>query len=204
MLRKISMLLLLATSLIFANADRYDYNASENNGFEYVSKPQPQEPAESEDHKISFAVHPLSLMIYRVVGLTMLYGSLEIGFGNRFSLITRPTYIDGTMKKVTMSGFGITEGFRVYMGHRGHRGWYLEPEVQYVSIDGHNSRASATASGVGIYFLSGYKLMVSHFVFGADGGIGFNFISGSSNDVDFEVSKNGFGFDMNIYVGAAF
>lgn len=202
MLRKISVLLMLATSLIFANAN--DYNASENNGSEYVSKPKYQESAELEDYKISLAVQPLSLIIYRALGLTMLYGTLEIGFGSRFSLITRPAYITGSLKNVTMSGFGVTEGFRIYMGRRGHRGWYLEPEIQYASIDGHNSRASASVSGVGVYFLSGYKLMVGHFVFGADGGFGFNFLSGTSNDVDLDISKNGLGADLNVYVGAAF
>lgn len=204
MLRKISMLLMLATSLIFANANRYDYNASENNGSEYVAKPKSQESAELDDHKFSLAVQPLSLIVYRALGLTMLYGTLEVGIGNRFSFITRPAYIDGSLNNVTMSGFGITEGFRIYMGRRGHRGWYLEPEIQYASIDGHNSRASASASGVGVYFLSGYKLMVGHFVFGADGGIGFNFVSAASDDVDISISKNGFGADLNVYVGAAF
>ena len=57
--------------------------------------------------------------------------------------------MNGTNNGVTASGFGIEEGFRFYVSGKGHKGWYVEPELWFASVDASNSRVSATANSIG-------------------------------------------------------
>ena len=224
MLKKISVLLAMVVSLVFADGNLYDYTSSPFGGNPYGSSSEngyatpavapPQEP----DLKFSLAFHPIGIIVYEAaMGTFAFWVSFEAGFGNSFSLITRPVFLNGRYNMVDISGFGLMEGFRFYLSNRGHRGWYVEPEIQYIAVSGHRTEtyqswnsyssrsSSASAGGFGVSVVGGYKVQSGHFVFGVDAGLGFIFASASSdNDEVDDVSRSGFGIDSNIYVGFSF
>lgn len=220
MLKKILVVALMFVGMSFAQADAWDNSstthtsgawgnnstASTSETTELKSFPQSfnQKPV-VEDLKYALALHPMILGIAGSQGMMFFFVTFEAGFGNAFSLITRPVFISGEWKGVAESGFGIVEGFRFYVSGKGHKGFYIEPEFQYVSIDASKGSLYATASGVGLYILAGYKVVAGHFVFGLDGGVGFNSASASSDGLQVKMSAaEGFGTDFNMYFGFAF
>ena len=228
MLKKVVVLFAMVASLVFADDSMYGYSSpygsnpyGTSNETTYASAPVYPIPQET-DYRFSLAFHPMGTIIYKAaMDVFGLWVSFEAGFGSSFSLITRPVILNGTYHSTTITGYGLTEGFRFYLSGRGHRGWYIEPEIQYASLEGSRegeqvrtgyysystSSAHAEASGFGVYVLFGYKVQNGHFVFGIDGGVGLNFVSasGSSDNSDIEdIRDGGFGTDFNMYLGFAF
>ena len=212
MLKKIFVFSVMLASMAFAG-NPYGYGSSEDAdaaagvleqnkaSAEYQSVASPQ----YEDKKFALVFHPMSTIIDGAQGIFLFYLDFEAGFGSFFSLITRPAYINGTNNGVTASGFGIEEGFRFYVSGKGHKGWYVEPELWFASVDASKSRVSATANSIGGAVVAGHKYVNGHFVFGFDAGLGFATASASSDDVNVgDFVQNSFGIAMDVYLGFAF
>lgn len=220
MLKKFLAVMLVTASFVFAsdvwsgNSGGDEYSGTTSSTYqvdEYSRRKAPAPPAPPVDYKFAVGAQPFSLLIFGAQSNVALYMTIELGFGSSFSFITRPVYLDiGRVE-----GWGITEGFRYYFGSRGHRGWYIEPEVQYVSVTGSKNERYyngygyssheriVSVSGVGVYLLGGYKLMKGHFMLGGDAGIGMNFYDTDDSDVK-DVIRDGFWYDCNFYIGFAF
>lgn len=208
MLKKILIVTLMFVGMSFAQTDVWGggptANTSETTELNTSSQSSIKKPVD-DDLRFALALHPMILGILGSQGMTFFFVTFEAGFGNSFSLITRPVFVTGDWKGVSESGFGLTEGFRFYLSGKGHKGFYVEPEFQYASIDATYRSSSASVSGVGLYILAGYKVVAGHFVFGIDGGIGYNSASASSDDIDVKLaSAEGFGTDFNMYFGFGF
>ena len=212
MLKKIFVFSVMLASMAFAG-NPYGYGSSEDAdaaagvleqnkaSAEYQSVVSPQ----YEDKKFALAFHPLSTIVYGAQGIFIFHLNFEAGFGSSFSLITRPAYVNGTNNGVTASGFGIEEGFRFYVSGKGHKGWYVEPELWFASLDVSNSRVSATANSIGGAVVAGHKYVNGHFVFGFDAGLGFATASASSDDVNVDGFVNSDFFPaLDVYLGFAF
>ena len=214
---------MMVAALAFADDSMYGFSSVEEVPTE-SAYPAPSQAGQDvqkptyPDRKISIAFHPASVVYYEAfLGVVALWLSIETGFGNSFSLITRPFYLSGeTFDGVDLRAYGIIEGLRYYTGNTGHQGLYFEPEFQYIvavgesnTWDGYSaSSRRATASGFGLYVLGGYKYQGNHFIMGFDGGPGLNFFSVSSDDEDDSdvesLAASGLGFDINLYLGFAF
>lgn len=211
MIKKFLIATIMFASVVFAN-NPYGYTSSEETAaaagvLSKTQETQTSAPKETQydDFKMALALHPVSLIVDGVQGLIYFYVTFELGFGNRFSLITRPGILSGDYDGTTNSGFSINEGFRFYLSGRGHRGWYLEPQFMYLSNDVSNGRHSGSISMVGIELLLGRKVMNGHFVFGYDLGLRFTSTNKIADaGVDFEVIGDGLGIDLNLYLGFAF
>ena len=212
MLKKIFVFSVMLASMAFAG-NPYGYGSSEDAdaaagvleqnkaSAEYQSVVSPQ----YEDKKFALLFHPLSTIIDGAQGVFTFYLNFEAGFGSFFSLISRPFYMNGTNNGVTASGFGIEEGFRFYVSGKGHKGWYVEPELWFASLDVSNSRVSATANSIGGAVVAGHKYVNGHFVFGFDAGLGFATASASSDDVNVDGFVNSDFFPaLDVYLGFAF
>lgn len=212
MLKKIFVFSVMLASMALAG-NPYGYGSSEDAdaaagvleqnkaSAEYQSVVSPQ----YEDKKFALLFHPLSTIVDGAQGVFTFYLDFEAGFGSFFSLITRPFYMNGTNNGVTASGFGIEEGFRFYVSGKGHKGWYVEPELMFGTFDVSNSRVSATANSVGAAVVVGHKYVNGHFVFGFDAGLGFATASASSDDVDVGSFVNSdFILAHDVYLGFAF
>ena len=212
MLKKIFVFSVMLASMAFAG-NPYGYGSSEDAdaaagvleqnkaSAEYQSVVSPQ----YEDKKFALVFHPMSTIVYGAQGVFIFHLNFEAGFGSFFSLITRPVYVNGTNNGVTASGFGIEEGFRFYVSGKGHKGWYVEPELWFASLDVSNSRVSATANSIGGAVVAGHKYVNGHFVFGFDAGLGFATASASSDDVNVDGFVNSDFFPaLDVYLGFAF
>lgn len=212
MLKKIFVFSVMLASMALAG-NPYGYGSSEDAdaaagvleqnkaSAEYQSVVSPQ----YEDKKFALLFHPLSTIVDGARGVFTFYLDFEAGFGSFFSLITRPFYMNGTNNGVTASGFGIEEGFRFYVSGKGHKGWYVEPELMFGTFDVSNSRVSATANSVGAAVAVGHKYVNGHFVFGFDAGLGFASASASSDDVNVDNFVNSdFILALDVYLGFAF
>lgn len=212
MLKKIFVFSVMLASMALAG-NPYGYGSSEDAdaaagvleqnkaSAEYQSVVSPQ----YEDKKFALLFHPLSTIVDGAQGVFTFYLDFEAGFGSFFSLITRPFYMNGTNNGVTASGFGIEEGFRFYVSGKGHKGWYVEPELMFGTFDVSNSRVSATANSVGAAVAVGHKYVNGHFVFGFDAGLGFASASASSDDVNVDnFVKSDFILAIDVYLGFAF
>ncbi|MBO4827997.1 MAG: hypothetical protein J5534_00925 [Fibrobacter sp.] len=213
MLKKIFVFSVMLASMAFAG-NPYGYGSSEDANAAAGVLEQNKASAENqsvvnqtqyEDKKFALVFHPMSTIINGAQGVFTFYLNFEAGFGSFFSLITRPAYVNGTNNGVTASGFGIEEGFRFYVSGKGHKGWYVEPEVFFGSYDLSNSRVSATANNFGAAVVAGHKYVNGHFVFGFDAGFGVASASASSDDVNVDdFVQNSFGIAMDVYLGFAF
>lgn len=213
MLKKIFVFSVMLASMAFAG-NPYGYGSSEDADAAAGVLEQNKASAENqsvvnqtqyEDKKFALVFHPMSTIVYGAQGVFTFYLNFEAGFGSFFSLINRPFYMNGTNKGVTASGFGIEEGFRFYVSGKGHKGWYVEPELMFASVDASNSRVSATANSVGAAVVVGHKYVNGHFVFGFDAGLGFATASASSDDVDVGSFVNSdFILALDVYLGFAF
>ena len=152
MLKKIFVFSVMLASMAFAG-NPYGYGSSEDADAAAGVLEQNKASAENqsvvsqtqyEDKKFALVFHPMSTIIDGAQGVFTFYLNFEAGFGSFFSLISRPFYMNGTNNGVTASGFGIEEGFRFYVSGKGHKGWYVEPELWFASVDASNSRVSAT------------------------------------------------------------
>ena len=212
MLKKIFVFSVMLASMALAG-NPYGYGSSEDAdaaagvleqnkaSAEYQSVVSPQ----YEDKKFALVFHPMSTIVYGAQGVFIFHLNFEAGFGSFFSLITRPAYVNGTNNGVTASGFGIEEGFRFYVSGKGHKGWYVEPELWFASLDVSNSRVSATANSIGGAVVAGHKYVNGHFVFGFDAGLGFATASASSDDVNVDGFVNSDFFPaLDVYLGFAF
>ena len=212
MLKKIFVFSVMLASMALAG-NPYGYGSSEDAdaaagvleqnkaSAEYQSVVSPQ----YEDKKFALVFHPMSTIIDGAQGVFTFYLDFEAGFGSFFSLITRPFYMNGTNNGVTASGFGIEEGFRFYVSGKGHKGWYVEPELWFASLDVSNSRVSATANSIGGAVVAGHKYVNGHFVFGFDAGLGFASASASSDDVNVDGFVDSDFFPaLDVYLGFAF
>jgi hypothetical protein len=221
MFKKIITTSLMVASLVFAQQSAFvnetvDKNVVETNAVSNSTV--------SDDNQFAVAIHPLSLVIMTAIGLPTLYITFEAGVMQHASLITRPLIMGGEFEsgneKISILGFGLTEGFRYYLGSRGHRGFYIEGQLQfeYLSLDykdsgerdyyGRVESASASAMLIAPNVVFGYKVMGERAMFGVDVGIGYNIVSASgrdsaSDDIE-EVSSTGFGPAFNLYFGFAF
>ena len=209
MLKKIFVFSVMLASMAFAG-NPYGYGSSEDAdaaagvleqnkaSAEYQSVVSPQ----YEDKKFALLFHPLSTIVDGARGVFTFYLDFEAGFGSFFSLINRPFYMNGTNNGVTASG---EEGFRFYVSGKGHKGWYVEPELMFGTFDVSNSRVSATANSVGAAVAVGHKYVNGHFVFGFDAGLGFASASASSDDVNVDnFVKSDFILAIDVYLGFAF
>ena len=213
MLKKIFVFSVMLASMAFAG-NPYGYGSSEDADAAAGVLEQNKASAENqsvvnqtqyEDKKFALVFHPMSTIVYGAQGIFIFNLNFEAGFGSFFSLITRPVYVNGTNNGVTASGFGIEEGFRFYVSGKGHKGWYVEPELWFSSVDASNSRVSATANSIGGAVVAGHKYVNGHFVFGFDAGLGFATSSASSDDVDVgSFVQNSFGIAIDVYLGFAF
>ena len=213
MLKKIFVFSVMLASMAFAG-NPYGYGSSEDADAAAGVLEQNKASAENqsvvnqtqyEDKKFALVFHPMSTIIDGAQGVFTFYLDFEAGFGSFFSLINRPFYMNGTNNGVTASGFGIEEGFRFYVSGKGHKGWYVEPELWFASLDVSNSRVSATANSIGGAVVAGHKYVNGHFVFGFDAGLGFATASASSDDVNVDGFVDSDFFPaLDVYLGFAF
>ena len=213
MLKKIFVFSVMLASMALAG-NPYGYGSSEDADAAAGVLEQNKASAENqsvvnqtqyEDKKFALVFHPMSTIIDGAQGVFTFYLDFEAGFGSFFSLITRPFYMNGTNNGVTASGFGIEEGFRFYVSGKGHKGWYVEPELWFASLDVSNSRVSATANSIGGAVVAGHKYVNGHFVFGFDAGLGFASASASSDDVNVDGFVDSDFFPaLDVYLGFAF
>lgn len=200
MLKKLLVISLMLVGMTFAS-NPYGYGSIDDaNAAASVigSSSETQSVAtqtQYDDLKFALALHPMMILIGAAQGMPYFYLTFEAGFGSFFSLITRPAYFSGTFRGTSQSGWSINEGFRFYISGRGHKGWYVEPQILYLSND-----AFGGFSMIGAEILSGYKVVSGRFVFGVDAG--FRYAESNADEVN--IMGEGFTVDLNMYIGFAF
>lgn len=161
-------------------------------------------------------VHPITTVFFTLAGIPTIFVTVEKTYNDRLSIIGRPffMYASGTADgvDVSMGEFGLQGGARWYVGP-GHRGFYVDglANIMYASLSASDSDdyLDASAFGLGLMALAGWKYDGGSWDFGVDIGIGYTLSfasasSSSSKESIEDLSTAGFSFDMNIYVGLGF
>ncbi len=203
MLKKIVLSLVLASSIVLA-----------------------EETAEA-DTRYSIAFHPVGMIVNRAaIGVFNFWTTVEAGVSDNVSVVARPVFFTGKYESASIHGVGIAAGTRFFIKCDGRlfktdgnrRGWYVEPEIEYVYGTGsgeiddcsfiscRTETVHASAHGLGAILLVGYKMQWGSFIAGFDGGLGYMKIFASGSD-DVHATGNpadGLAYDTNLYVGFAF
>ena len=183
--------------------------------------------AAEADTRYSIAFHPVGTIInYASLGVFYFWTTLEAGVSDNISVVARPVFFTGKYESASIHGLGFAAGTRFFIKCDGRlfktdgnrRGWYVEPEIDYVYGSGSrevdyctlygckNGTEHASAHAVAAFLLLGYKMQWGSFVGGFDGGLGYMkiFVSGSDDVHATGNPAEGLAFNTNLYVGFAF
>lgn len=180
------------------------------------------------DTRYSIAFHPVGTIVnYASLGVFNFWMTFEAGVSDNVSVVARPVFFTGKYESASIHGLGIAAGTRFFIKCDGRlfktdgnrRGWYVEPEIEYVYGTGSreidycslwggckNETVHASAHGFGVILLAGYKMQWGSFIAGFDAGLGYMKIFASGSD-DVHATGNpadGLAYDTNLYVGFAF
>ncbi len=223
MIRKFLLLTALATAMAFAQAQPAVTQDQPEGTQPEDAAAQPEAVQSETDPTWNVSIHPISLVVFTALGLKSLYVDVERATSAHTSITVRPNlvYFNSDYYEVDEDEsfgalvLGITGGFRYYL-NPGHRGLYLEAQLQYahsaISYDDDEKFGSASSNGFGPYVLAGWKFVNGRLSLTVDAGVGYNIISTSTDgeskshaEKDTELfTASGFSTDMNMTLGIAF
>ena len=223
------IVLFLASAVISFAQDAYAPAPTEETQYEDMSQytsgaPAPETPVvninevKSNENRFAISIHPISLFIFSLIDIPMVYLTFEAGITENFSFILRPYILDAEFtdddddENLELYMFGIMGGVRYYL-NGGHKGVYVEPEFEYMHLGldyeyehDHSDDESGSVDGFGFYVVVGYKFLDGHFTLASDVGYGYSSYTakGENKDDVEEVSAIGFGYTINFMMGFAF
>lgn len=223
-MKKLVVLIFALTMVAFAQ-DTYAPEATSVSQQDDVSAytsgaPAPETPlvnineTKSDEPVFFVSFHPMSLLILSLVDFTGFYVTLEGNVGPAFGLVVRPVYLNAEAsdsdEKLELSEYGAALGLRYYFNPK-HQGFYVEPRVEYLRIDGdytekyHYDDATVTGNAFGVGALAGFKATHGHFTMFMDAGYEYYFISvtGRQRDDIEDAATIGGGYDINLGIGFA-